>query len=138
MAINFLVLLLGSCYEDRCSRKSALKPGEFIKSTNNLFTFILQENGKLEILCGKSSIWIASCSDDNVKEFSFQEDGNLIVYRNDNSVAWNAGLTGRTPKGSKLIMQNDGNLVMYDDNDVYVWSIVTFSKCPAGNLVTSF
>ena len=125
--------VLGKCYEDHCLQNSALKPGNFIKSKNGLYTFILQQNGKLEIFCGESSIWSANGPDNNIKKFIFQRNSNLVVYRNDNSVAWGAGLGGRTPKGQKLVMQNDGNLVMYDGDDKAVWNTATYNKCPAGD-----
>ena len=131
-------MLLGNCYEDHCIRNAVLKPGSSIKSKNGLYTFILQQNGKLEILCGESSIWSANGPDNNVKEFIFQTDSNLVVYRNDKSVAWGAGLAGRTPKGWKLVMQNDGNLVMYDGDGKVVWNTATYNKCPAGDISNNF
>ena len=99
---------------------------------------MLQKNGKLIILCGENAIWSANGRDNNVKEFIFQTDSNLVVYRNDYSVAWTAGLGGRTPKGVKLVMQNDGNLVMYDRNDKAVWNTATYNKCPAGDISNNF
>lgn len=132
--MSFSFLLLGNCYEGHCLRNAVLKPGSSIRSRNGLYTFILQQNGKLEILCGNSSIWAALDPDNSVKEFTFQEDGNLVLYRNDGSVAWTAGLAGKTPKGKKLIMQNDGNLVLHDNTDNVSWQTATYDKCPAGDM----
>jgi hypothetical protein len=70
-----------------------------------------------------------------------QEDGNLVLYRNDNSQAlWSSGTSGKPV--AHAIMQGDGNFVLYDNNGVAYWSTGTWGNPGAflilqddGNLV---
>lgn len=52
--------------------------------------------------------------------FRFQEDGNLVLYRQDNSVVWASNTNGRPP--GHLRMQDDGNLVAYGPGGEVVWA----------------
>lgn len=52
--------------------------------------------------------------------FIYQNDGNLVLYRNSDGVPlWASNTAGTSP--GVAIMQRDGNLVIYDANDDYVW-----------------
>ena len=48
----------------------------------------------------------------------FQNDGNLVLARNNGDVIWAAGTDN---KGSRAEFQNDGNLVVYDSYNRAVW-----------------
>jgi hypothetical protein len=50
-------------------------------------------------------------SDDGVFRCVLQNDGNLVVYDNQNRALWASGTNGQAV--SQCIMQTDGNLVMY-------------------------
>jgi hypothetical protein len=50
-------------------------------------------------------------SDDQVFRLVFQDDGNLVVYDNQNRALWASGTNGQA--ASQCIMQTDGNLVIY-------------------------
>ena len=109
-----------------------MERGSSITSKNGLYKFILQKNGKLEILCGGASIWSVNGPDSSVGNFVFQKDVNLVLYRNDNSVVWDAGIGGRGLWNAELVMQNDGNLVVYNSPNTF--ETATYNKCPAGDI----
>lgn len=50
-------------------------------------------------------------SDDGVFRCVLQDDGNLVVYDNQNRALWASGTNGQAV--SQCIMQTDGNLVIY-------------------------
>lgn len=70
---------------------------------------------------------------------AFQNDGNLVVSRPDNSVIWSSGTANRG--AVRLVMQGDGNFVIYDAQKA-IWGTNTFNHPHAvlsvqedGNLV---
>ena len=58
-------------------------------------------------------------SDDLVFRLVFQDDGNLVVYDNQNRALWASGTNGQA--ASQCIMQTDGNLVIYGYYDA-IWA----------------
>ena len=62
----------------------------------------------------------------------FQNDGNLVVYRNiknnrfHDTAVWHAGTYGKDADVCK--MQHDGNLVIYDKNGNAVWNSQSFGN----------
>jgi hypothetical protein len=57
--------------------------------------------------------------------FTFQEDGNLVLYRNkDGRPLWASGTYGKP--GAVSFMQNGGNLVIYDPDMQAIWSTDTW------------
>jgi hypothetical protein len=68
-----------------------------------------------------------------------QTDGNLVLYRNDSSVAWS---TQTFVLGTSVVMQADGNFVLYTPSGQPVWHTQTsgnpgafFNVQDDGNLV---
>merc|ERR1712098_754127 len=53
----------------------------------------------------------------------YQEDGNLVIYTEENNPIWSSE-TGGTSAGS-VVHQLDGNIVVYDADNVGVWSTET-------------
>jgi hypothetical protein len=49
----------------------------------------------------------------------FQDDGNLVIYRNVPTAIWATGTNGMNSE--IVVMQADGNLVMYDPNTSPLW-----------------
>jgi len=56
----------------------------------------------------------------------YQPDGNLVLYRGDGSVLWNAGTFGTSP--GRAEMQTDGNFVIYDSGNNVQFSAGTFGN----------
>jgi hypothetical protein len=50
--------------------------------------------------------------------FTYQPDGNLVLYDNDKNALWSSGTSGKTH--THLHMQTDGNLVLYNGSSV-IW-----------------
>lgn len=65
-------------------------------------------------------------------QFIYQTDGNLVLYRGDGAVLWNAGTFGTSP--GRAEMQTDGNFVIYDANNNVQFSAGTFGN-PGSTLV---
>ncbi|WP_341959213.1 putidacin L1 family lectin-like bacteriocin [Pseudomonas sp. RC10] len=56
----------------------------------------------------------------------FQDDGNLVVYRNDGFVMWH---TATGSKGAaRATMQTDGNFVIFDANGSALWNSGTYNN----------
>lgn len=55
-----------------------------------------------------------------------QTDGNLVLYRSDNTAVWHSHTYGNP--GSSCIMQTDGNLVIYNPSSQPLWHTHTFGN----------
>jgi hypothetical protein len=53
----------------------------------------------------------------------YQDDGNLVLYRQDGTPLWWAGTNTTNP--GQVAMQGDGNVVVYDGNGNAQWSTGT-------------
>jgi hypothetical protein len=71
-------------------------------------------------------------SSNNKAHLIMQNDGNLVLYRNDNDEALWASNTAGTPV-NRAVMQGDGNLVCYDQDGRAYWSSGTYEH--PGSLV---
>ena len=69
--------------------------------------------------------WQTGTHGQNIPKLTFQLDGNLVMYRNDGSVAWASHTEGR---GYKVWMQDDGNFVIYDRAGKGIWHTDTHNK----------
>lgn len=66
--------------------------------------------------------------------FTFQEDGNFVVYKTATSKPlWNSHTNGKAVK--KCVFQRDGNLVMYDYNRDPIWDAWTDQKNKNGSSI---
>ena len=83
--------------------------GSFIQSSNNVFKFILQESGNLQLLCHNKAIW--SLDSSNVKYMVSQENGNLRLYQNDGKVVWET--YSNEYHAETFDLNDNGNLVFY-------------------------
>ncbi|EIE25680.1 hypothetical protein COCSUDRAFT_60694 [Coccomyxa subellipsoidea C-169] len=70
-------------------------------------------SGFSELLAGEE-LRVGQCmaSPDGRSRFAFQEDGNLVVYK-DGTVVWATNTSHARPKPTRLTLQEDGNLVLY-------------------------
>ncbi len=65
-------------------------------------------------------------SENGVYTLKFQDDGNLVLYKNGNNPIWASQTDGKSSK--KLRFQDDGNFVIYDSADNPIWSSNTNNK----------
>lgn len=57
--------------------------------------------------------------------FVFQEDGNAVIYDNNNVALWNTQTAGT---GHRFVFQLDGNLVMYSSTGTALWNSQTHDQ----------
>ncbi|MBL8950432.1 MAG: hypothetical protein JNK82_06625, partial [Myxococcaceae bacterium] len=58
----------------------------------------------------------AVTTSDGTHRLTYQQDGNLVLYRNSGGAGWSSGTPGTS--AGRAIMQTDGNLVVYDRDGV--------------------
>lgn len=102
-----------------------LTAGESISNHNR--HLVLQQDGNLKLYeYNKGSIgrelWGTGPQAGEGYRVQFQDDGNLVIYNNDNIATWD---TGTHPQGSTLVLQEDGNLVIYSSDETALWSTQT-------------
>lgn len=65
--------------------------------------------------------------------FQVQTDGNLVVYRPNGTVAWQAG--SNNAHFEKLVVQNDGNVVAYAYGPYWTWATWTGGPYPKNTML---
>ena len=114
--VNANLSFSDNCFR-RCNKNTVFQKGSFIQSNNKVFMFILKDNGNLELLCLGKPIWYRQFR--NVKNMVFQDNGNLVLYRHDNTVAWQTYSNGSHAETFGLA--DIGNLVLHDKDGKLVW-----------------
>ncbi|MEU4193099.1 hypothetical protein AB0E69_14460 [Kribbella sp. NPDC026611] len=94
-----------------------LKPGQFRRSKNGLYTLLMQTDGNAVLYKGRSPLW-ASMTNRKASTLIMQKDGNLVVVSGRTPV-WASNTGGST--GAFLAVQNDSNLVIYNVRNKAVW-----------------
>lgn len=146
LTIFMLLCLLGNFYvtsvnlnmnnSDRV-KQSSLTKGKPMKSKNERYYAIIQNDGNLAIFSSKSinkkgfdnMIWntkLGKVNDDT--KLVMQADGNLVLMDSNNKSLWatNTGKKGKAPYS--VIMQDDGNLVLYSSEGKKLWESGTAGK----------
>lgn len=98
-----------------------LTQGQNIYSADGRYIFTLQTDGNLVVYDrhnGLQAVWNSGTGGSGADKFSFQADGNLVLYKGA-TVVWNAGKAGQG--GTSLAMQADGNLVLYTASSAALW-----------------
>jgi hypothetical protein len=106
------------------SSGAQLLPGQYLRSQNNGYELILQNDGNLVLYrtIDFKSLWESKTNGISVQRAIMQGDGNFVLYGYDGQVHWQSGTNGRP--GSYLIVQNDGNVAIYWPKDP-IWSTGT-------------
>ena len=125
------VFLLENCREDICDPNAILKPGSYIQSKNGLFRLILNQTGKLEVLCKGQTIWSRKTRKADVDFLYFDKNSKMILIGKDNRTEWITSMYIRDTKHGILMMQNDGNLAVHDECDNTLWESGSYGKCGA-------
>lgn len=125
---------------------SQLAIGQNLYSPNGWYRLKMQSDGNL-VLYSKAqnsdsgppsenynvALWSTQTAGSNATYAHFQEDGNLVLYRADNSVAFNLNKSLYPQNaGKKLALQNDGNLVVYGTGDTPLTTLVPATNLPTG------
>lgn len=95
-----------------------LKPGQYIRSANNVYTFLMQTDGNAVLYKGRTAVW-STATNRKSSALVMQKDGNMVVYSGRTAV-WASGTAGST--GAFLAVQNDSNLVIYNIRKKPVWT----------------
>ncbi|MEU3911054.1 hypothetical protein [Streptomyces sp. NPDC029721] len=97
--------------------------GEYICVQN--YELAMQEDGNLVIYNNTATpIWSSNTWNHSGSTFTFQTDGNLVVYAAGGGPAlWSSGTWGNP--GSTLAFQQDGNLVIYNSSHQAIWATGT-------------
>eukprot|EP00742_Colponemidia_sp_Colp-10_P002639 GILJ01002821.1.p1 GENE.GILJ01002821.1~~GILJ01002821.1.p1 ORF type:complete len:584 (+),score=75.13 GILJ01002821.1:43-1752(+) len=101
---------------DMLAAQTALTVGSYLRSQNNKFTLLLEQDGRLAVWEGLNRpIWISSMLALNGSGFVLflSNDGNATLHNNESTILWSSD-SGGYPKTAAyaMVMQNDGNLVI--------------------------
>lgn len=103
----------------------SVKPGyEFrrnnkVYSSNRNFYLVFQNDGNLVLARNNGEVLWSSATDNRGSRAEFQDDGNLVVYDSYKKAIWSSNSSRRG--ATRLDIQNDGNLVIYQ-NSSPIWS----------------
>jgi len=95
-----------------------LKAGNYIRSKNGQYVFIMQSDGNAVLYKGKTALW-STVTNRKASVLVMQKNGNLEVVSG-KTVVWQSN-TGTSP-GAILAVQNDNNLVIYNTRGKPNWS----------------
>jgi hypothetical protein len=94
-----------------------LKPGQYRRSPNGIYTLIMQTDGNAVLYKGRTALW-GSMTNRKASTLIMRRDGNLVVVSGRTAV-WASNTGGST--GAYLAVQNDANLVIYNIRNKAVW-----------------
>ncbi|MFB6719963.1 hypothetical protein ACFCV3_07380 [Kribbella sp. NPDC056345] len=95
-----------------------LKAGNYIRSKNGQYTFLMQSDGNAVLYKGKTALW-STATNRKASVLVMQKNGNLEVVSG-KTVVWQSN-TGTSPN-ARLVVQNDNNLVIYNTRNKPNWS----------------
>ncbi|NEA34879.1 hypothetical protein [Streptomyces sp. SID13031] len=95
----------------------SLKAGQYIRSKNGVYTFVMQADGNAVLIKGRTALW-STATNRKGSVLVMQADGNLVVVYGRTKV-WASNTSGST--GAALAVQNDNNLVIYNTRGKAVW-----------------
>ena len=133
--LRLTFIILGNCFKDRCIREAILESNSSILSGNSRYKLTLNVNGELDIHCATQQIWSTNTVNSNATKLHFQDNGNLVLRKNDGSSVWATNTLSawwNDPKPEKLVIQDNGNLVLYLPNNKVAWASHSISGCQNG------
>lgn len=110
MMLLFSIPAFAASGEDHLDPGEKLVKGQYLKSTNGEYQFVLQDDGNLVLYGRGRALWASNTNSYAASNVIMQSDGNLVLYGYPNAI-WHSG-TYNNP-GARLIVQNDGNVVIY-------------------------
>jgi hypothetical protein len=67
----------------------------------------------------ETPVWASNTDGKNGKHLILQEDGNLVIYDEQNKPVWTPNTYGKGVV--KAVMQDDGNFVLYTKENKPIW-----------------
>ena len=77
--------------------------------------------------CSGKKLWNTETVSPDIYSLHFQSDGNLVLRKNDLSVAWASQTMDSS--ATLLLVHNDRNVAIYKNNHDAVWSPKTNGMC---------
>jgi len=105
------------------SDNTSITSGQYYFSPDGRFKLIMQADGNLVLYMGSSALWSSGTAGNTGAYATFQNDGNLVVYRSTGTLAWSSNTAGNP--GSFLVVQTDGNMVIYRSDATVAWATHT-------------
>ncbi|MGW0433684.1 LamG-like jellyroll fold domain-containing protein [Micromonospora sp. NPDC003197] len=93
--------------------------GQYLRSNAGNYQLLMQSDGNLVLSQAGFPIWDTGTGGNPGAYLRFQEDGNLVLYRNDDTPLWSTGTSNGTAK--QLVLRDDGDLVLIDTGGQVVW-----------------
>jgi hypothetical protein len=106
---------------DHLSTGQVLSPGQFIVAPDVLYVLLMQGDGNLVLYGNARPIWASNTSGSGGNRVVLQADGNLVIYRANNTPVW-ASNTAGIGAGASLYLQDDGNTVIYNSSMIPKWA----------------
>ncbi|WP_285631311.1 LysM peptidoglycan-binding domain-containing protein [Lentzea sp. NBRC 102530] len=104
-----------------------LTRGQQLTSANG-YQLTLQSDGNLVLSENTGTVWASGTDGKGAVRASFQDDGNFVLYTDDNNAVWSTGTQGNS--GSHLVLQNDRNLVVVGGDGSPKWATNTNTDSP--------
>lgn len=89
-------------------------------STCNNYKLSFQNDGNLVLYKPGGAPVWATGTEGNAAQFSVQSDGNMVLYNGSGQPIWASNTDGNS--GAFLALQTDGNLVVYRSNGQAIWA----------------
>lgn len=102
-----------------------LARGKSIHSNDKRYNFIMQNDGNLVLYKNNKAIWSSKTNGLAVEKCIMQKDGNLVLYTYSGKAVWSSKTYGNP--GAVLKVQNDGNVVIYIGKKA-IWSTGTYER----------
>ncbi len=100
--------------------EQTIQADEYIMSPNKQSLLHVQPNGNLVLLRNFNQVAWSSRSGGSPLQLVMQGDGNLVLYSKGGGALWSTG-TGGNP-GASLQLQDDGNMVIYAAGGGVLWT----------------
>jgi len=107
------------------NRGTVLYKGDIVRSPNGKYRLKMQGDGNLVLykISGNTAVWATGTQAGCIgKTFRFQDDGNLVIYNDQEGACWNSQTSGQQP--DILRLRDDGILALMDGNQV-LWQSMT-------------
>jgi hypothetical protein len=105
------------------TKGNTLSNNQYIISENCFYQAKMQSNGNFVVYNlknGHNAIWDAKTMTNTVTRIIMQQDGNLVIYKPDNTVLWASNTKG---SGDYLVIENTGILAVYDTSGSIKWGM---------------
>jgi hypothetical protein len=125
--INNILLQQNGCIKSIAFINSTwIGESDILTSCDGRYKLKFQNDGNLVIYKNNSPVWASQTTGKGVQKLMFQTDGNLVMYNRENKPIWASNSWGKS--AHRLIMQNDGNLVIYNCTTAPIWSSDSYER----------